>query len=332
MTRPPHELILETALDWHRAGVGAALATVVETWGSAPRPVGSQLAISGTGAIAGSVSGGCVEGAVVAEAVAALADGRPRVLGFDVSDDTAFANGLACGGRIRVLVEPVGEGGVALSAALLDRLAAARVDGRPVALVTNLADWGRALVLSGVDPEVDARLRADRSGLTPDDRFIAVHAAPLRLIVVGATHIAQPLIAIARTCGFAPVLIDPRSAFATAERFPDMPVLDDWPDEAIGKLAPDARSAIVTLTHDSKLDDPALIAALRSDAFYIGCLGSRRTHAARVERLAEAGLPPDRIARLQGPVGLAIGATSPAEIAVSIMAQIIQRLRAADQT
>lgn len=332
MTRPPHELILETALDWHRAGVGAALATVVETWGSAPRPVGSQLAISGTGAIAGSVSGGCVEGAVVAEAVAALADGQPRVLGFDVSDDTAFANGLACGGRIRVLVEPVGEGGVALSAALLDRLAAARADGRPVALVTNLVDWGRALVRPGVDPEVDARLRADRSGLAPDGRFIAVHAAPLRLIVVGATHIAQPLIAIARTCGFAPVLIDPRSAFATAERFPETPVLDDWPDEAIGKLAPDARSAIVTLTHDSKLDDPALIAALRSDAFYIGCLGSRRTHAARVERLAEAGLPPDRIARLQGPVGLAIGATSPAEIAVSIMAQIIQRLRETSPT
>jgi xanthine dehydrogenase accessory factor len=319
--------IPEIALEWHRAGRGAAVATVVETWGSAPRPAGSQLVISGAGDIMGSVSGGCVEGAVVVEALEAMADGKPRLLTYGVSDNEAFAVGLACGGTIRVLVDPVAD--TALAPALLADLVQARAQGRPVAVVAALNGAARALVSRGHDGAVDARLQSDRSGMEDDGRFIAVHNPPLRLIVVGAVHIAQPLMTIARACGYAPVLIDPRESFGAAARFPGETILHDWPDEALASLSPDTRTAIVTLTHDPKLDDPAIIAALGMPVFYLGCLGSPRTHAKRLDRLRMAGITEEQIARIHAPVGLAIGAKSPAEIAVSIMAQMTQVLRGA---
>ena len=327
MTRAAHDLIPEAALAWHRAGKGAALATVIETWGSAPRQAGSQLAISGEGEMTGSVSGGCVEGAVITEALDALQDRKPRILTFGVSDETAFAAGLACGGTIRVLVEPVGEGVEALPEPLLAALTEARAAARAVAIATTPASWERRLLQPGDDPAVDTRFKSDRSGMEADGRFIAIHNPPLRLIVIGAVHIAQPLLTIARACGYAPSLIDPRAAFGSAARFPGETLLDDWPDEALAALKPDARTAIVTLTHDPKLDDPAIRFALTSPAFYLGCLGSTRTHAKRVERLSAAGFTPDQIARIHAPVGLNIGARTPAEIAVSIMAQITETLR-----
>ncbi len=310
----------ETALAWHRAGKRAALATVVETWGSAPRRVASQLAISGAGEIAGSVSGGCVEGAVVAEALDAIDAGKPVMLEYGVSDDDAFAVGLACGGTIRVLVEPVGS---VIPEDLLADLVLAR-DGRvPVAYVTGLhAD--RRLERSGHE----ARFRMDRSGFEDDgETFVAVHNPPLRLIVVGAVHIAQALVPMARIAGYDPVLVDPRESFASEVRFPGETVLQDWPDDGLRTLGCDARTALVLLTHDPKLDDPALIEALRGDAFYIGALGSTRTHAARVARLEKAGITKDAIARVHGPIGLDIGAAGPAEIAVSILAEMTRVLR-----
>jgi xanthine dehydrogenase accessory factor len=317
--------IPEIALEWHRAGKGAALATVVETWGSAPRPAGSQLVISGAGDIMGSVSGGCVEGAVVVEAIEAIADGKPRLLTYGVSDNEAFAVGLACGGTIRVLVDPVADTG--LGPDLLHALVQARAAGTPAAMVATLDPQSRALTTKGTDPAVDARLASDRSGMEEDGRFIAVHNPPLRLIVVGAVHIAQPLMTIARACGYAPVLIDPRESFGAVARFPGETILHDWPDEALASLAPDTRTAIVTLTHDPKLDDPAIITALGLPVFYLGCLGSPRTHAKRLDRLRAAGITEAQIARIHAPVGLDIAAKSPAEIAVSIMAQITQILR-----
>ena len=321
--------IPEIALAWHRAGRGAALATVVETWGSAPRQAGSQLAIAGDGTFMGSVSGGCVEGAVIAEAVDALADGQPRLLTFGVSDDQAFAVGLACGGTIRVLVEPVGQ---ALPEAMLADIVAARAGRRVAAYLVNTGTWERRLFGGAGDPlaaAVEARMRADKSGMEDGEWFIAIHNPPLRMIVVGAVHIAQALLPMARACGYDPTLIDPRGAFGAASRFPGEVISDDWPDEAMASLAPDARTAVVTLTHDPKLDDPALLAALASPAFYIGCLGSTRTHAKRLDRLRAAGVTEAQIARLRAPVGLDIGAKSPAEIAVSIVAQITQTLRKA---
>ena len=325
--RTEHDSLPEIALRWHREGRGAALATVIETWGSAPRQAGSQLAISGAGEIMGSVSGGCVEGAVVTEALAALEDRRSRVLTFGVSDETAFAVGLACGGTIRVLVEPVGAGAEALPEAMLADLVAARAARRAVAMAVHPEGWSRWLIARGEDAAVEARFRADRSGMEEDGRFVAIHNPPLRLIVVGAVHIAQPLLQMARLCGYDCTLVDPRSAFGSEARFPGERILDDWPDEALAALAPDARTAIVTLTHDAKLDDPAIVAALRSEVFYLGCLGSTRTHAKRVERLGAAGFGAEEIARIHAPVGLDIGAKSPAEIAVSVMAQITQSLR-----
>ncbi|TCP61834.1 xanthine dehydrogenase accessory factor [Rhodovulum bhavnagarense] len=326
MRQSDHDAIPEIALAWHRAGQGAVLATVVETWGSAPRGVGSQLAVSGAGDMAGSVSGGCVEGAVVAEAVEALADGRLRLLEFGVSDQDAFAVGLACGGRIRVLVEPVG---VVLPEPILAALVEARAARRAIAYLVDPA--GGARRLAGPEDEalgtaIAQRMRADQSGFE-GDCFVHVHNPPLRLAVVGAVHIAQTLVPMARLAGLVPTLIDPRPAFASDVRFPGESILEDWPDAALAAHGLDARSAVVTLTHDPKLDDPAILAALGSEVFYLGCLGSRRTHAGRVARLREAGVAPERIARIHAPVGLDIGARTPAEIAVSILAEIVERQR-----
>lgn len=316
-----HDQIPELALEWHRAGRGAALATVVETWGSAPRQAGSQLVISGAGEIMGSVSGGCVEGAVVVEALEAIEARVPRMLSFGVSDETAFSVGLACGGTIRVLVEPV-----APMADLLVELVAARAARRALAYCIDLGDWRRQLISLGQDVAVDLRLRSDKAGID-EGRFIAPHNPSLRLIVVGAVHIAQPLVAMARLTGYAPTLIDPRETFGAAERFPGEVILDDWPDEALARLGVDARTAVVTLTHDSKLDDPAIAFALRSGCFYLGSLGSKKTHAARVARLQAAGFSEAEIGRIHAPVGLAIGAKTPAEIAISVLAQITAVLR-----
>jgi xanthine dehydrogenase accessory factor len=313
--------IPEQALAWHRAGTGAVLATVIETWGSAPRRVGSQLVVSGQGAIQGSVSGGCVEGAVIVEALEALEVGQPRELEFGVSDEDAFAVGLACGGTIRVLLEPVG---AVLPEALLADLIDLRAQRVPVAYVIDLDSGERHLTQSG---HAD-RFRMDRSGFDPDSRvFIAIHNPPLRLVVVGAVHITQALLPMARIAGYDPVVIDPRETFASEERFPGETLLHDWPDEAVDQVGLDSRTALVLLTHDPKLDDPALMRALKSDCFYIGALGSTRTHAKRVTRLQEAGFDSDQIARIYGPVGLDIGASGPSEIAVSILSQMTQLLR-----
>ncbi|PVH30765.1 XdhC family protein [Pararhodobacter oceanensis] len=316
-----HNAIPEIALEWHRSGARAALATVIETWGSAPRQAGSQLAISGAGEIMGSVSGGCVEGAVVAEALEALADGEPRILTYGVSDENAFSVGLACGGTIRILVEPVG---AALPEDMLARIVAARAARAPMGYGVHLETWARRLIAREAMPE---RFRADKSGLEENGEFIALFNPPLRLLIVGAVHIAQALIPMARLAGYDPVLIDPRDAFASPARFPDTALRHDWPDEALAAEAPDARTAVVTLTHDSKLDDPAIIAALEAEVFYLGCLGSTRTHAKRLERLRAEGLDEARLARIHAPVGLTIGAKTPAEIAVSILAQITEVLR-----
>ena len=327
MTVPiPHDRIPELALDWLNSGRGVALATVVETWGSAPRAPGSQMVVDTSGAMMGSISGGCVEGAVVAAAQAAIADRQPRLVTYGVSDDDAFAVGLACGGTIRVLVEPVGQGALALPDALLAELVAARARPEARALITDLTDFSHRLVAAGSDAQIDARFAADRSG-PEDTRFIAIHNPPLRLFVIGGVQIAQALLPMARACGHAVTLIDPRSAFGTAARFPGEAIIEDWPDVALRALNPDARSAIVTLTHDAKLDDPAIAFALRAPVYYLGCLGSSRTHAKRLDRLRARGFADADLNKIHAPAGLNIGAKSPAEIALSILAELTATLR-----
>jgi xanthine dehydrogenase accessory factor len=280
------------------------------------------MVVASDGAMEGSVSGGCVEGAVVLEALEALDEGATKLLEYGVSDGDAFAVGLACGGTIRVLVEPIGAGGMPRD--MLEALVKARASRTPVAYAVALDGSTRTLATEGHED----RFRKDRSGLEEDGAtFIAIHNPPLRLAVVGAVHIAQALVPMAQIAGFDAYVIDPREAFGSQARFPQARVINDWPDAALREVGVDTRTALVLLTHDPKLDDPALHIGLKSGAFYIGALGSKKTHAARVDRLTQAGFDPHTIARISGPVGLDIGAAGPAEIAVSILAQMIESLR-----
>lgn len=221
-----------------------------------------------------------------------------------------------------------------MKAALFNTLQAARSAKTPVAMVTALSDGAQALVfhdrVDGSLPEPVAaearrRLRDNAGGVIEhgDARyFVDCHNPPLRIIVVGAVHISQTLVPMAAIAGYEVIIVDPRASFATADRFPNVRLVDDWPDEAMQALAPDNRTAVVTLTHDPKLDDPALEIALKSDAFYIACLGSRRTHGRRLERLRALGFDDATLGRIHGPAGLHIGAVSPAEIALSILAEL----------
>lgn len=225
---------------------------------------------------------------------------------------------------------------------LLNQALAASRSGNAAALATNLKSGQQSLIegsdITGNLPVTDVIMSAVRRAWERDENdtvmtgdgkiFIEIFNPRLRMLVVGAVHIAQPLARMAALTGYAVTIIDPRSAFASTERFPDVTLVDDWPDDAMKKLKPDRRTAVVTLTHDPKLDDPALAEALKSDAFYIGALGSRKTHAKRCERLKQLGLTDDQMARIHGPVGLKIGAVSPAEIAISVMAEVTQVLRA----
>jgi xanthine dehydrogenase accessory factor len=322
--------LLAAASAWRRGGRAAALATVVNTWGSSPRPVGSLLAVDEAGHMIGSVSGGCVEAAVVSEAMDSIRDGKPRLLSFGVSDEQAWDVGLACGGQIRILVQRLDDELLGLIEQVQTSLAA----HRPIALAMQLDGSERRLIEPGAGSalaEAAAEaVRADRSQTSEiggEEWFIQLFSPPLRLVVVGAVHITQLLAPMARLAGYSVTVIDPRQAFATEARFPGIELLHQWPDKALTKLIPDIRTAVVTLTHDPKLDDPGLAAALRSECFYIGALGSRRTHTKRLERLAAEGFAPTELERICGPAGLDIGARSPGEIAVSVLAQVTQALR-----
>jgi len=330
--------VIGRLIGWLDEGRGAAVAMVVETWGSSPRPVGSLLAVNDRSAFAGSVSGGCVEGAVVAESLDLIKAGGHKTLEFGIADEDAWKVGLACGGRLKVFVA----GASAPWRATLEQLLAARRDKRPAALIVDLQQNTPALTLEGAAaagapawlaaPVADA-LRSDASGVIdgPDGarRFVAVFNPPLRLLVVGAVHIAQSLARLAAETGFEVVVIDPRGAWATADRFPGVALDKRWPGEALAALKPDRRTAIVSLSHDPKLDDPALKAAIASDAFYVGALGSRRTQDKRRRRLKAEGASAESLARIHGPVGLDIGARTPAEIALSIMAEVVAARRLA---
>lgn len=299
--------LVATARGWLAAGHRAAIATVVESWGSAPRRAGAHLIARDDALFEGSVSGGCVEGEVIAASAEVLAGGPSRVLEFGVADETAWRVGLACGGRIRVLVQPLDERGFA--PALLDAVAEARGAGRAITLHSDLAS-GR----TGAEPIAGG--------------FARRYEPALRLAIVGAVHIAQSLAPIAARVGYAVTIIDPRSAFAAAARFDDAALDARWPDEALADWKPDAASAVVALTHDPKLDDVALASALATPAFYVAALGSRGNHARRLERLAARGVAAGDLARVHGPAGLAIGAAEPAEIALAIAAQMVAAWRA----
>ena len=315
-------IILPTALEWHVSGTGAAVATVIRTWGSAPRPVGSQLAVSGEGDIIGSVSGGCVEGAVIIEALNTLKTGRNVILEYGVSDEDAFAVGLACGGNIQILVEPVGFG---LSENIVADLVCRCQRREPVAYSIDIKSGVNKVITLGIN-DGKKNVGTHTSGFYGAE-FLVIYEKPLRMAVIGGVHIAQPLVSIARMSGFAVVVIDPRSTFLNAIRFPNVELSNLWPDEALKAFKPDSRTAIITLSHDPKIDDLGLIEALNSNCFYIGCLGSKKTHSKRLDRLSKIVNSDVCLSRLHGPIGLKIQSRTPTEIAISIMAEVIQSLR-----
>jgi xanthine dehydrogenase accessory factor len=289
-------------------GAPMALATVISTWGSAPRPRGSHMLVHADGRMEGSISGGCVESDVLALAADVMASGKAERRRYGVADDTAWQAGLPCGGTIEVLVQRVGDDG--FPAALFAEIDAAQRAGRAITVHTDLA--------------------TGRSGLQPlpgDTAFANHYAAPRQLLIVGAVQIAQSLAAIAATLGVRSVVIDPRSRFLTGERFPGVTLDDRWPDEAVAAYRPGASTAVIALSHDPKIDDPALIAALAAPTGYVAALGSRRSHAARLQRLAAQGMDAADLSRIDGPAGIDIGAMGPAEIALSIAAGMIKALR-----
>jgi len=297
-----NDSVLAAARAW--AGEPLALATVVSTWGSAPRPRGSHMLVHGDGRFEGSVSGGCVESDILQTAAEVIAGAPFQVRRYGVADAAAWEVGLPCGGEIAVMVQPVSAEG--FDPELFDRIADAREQGDSLAVHTDL-DTGHS----------------SERPLETGEVFINRYDPPRRLLIVGAVQIAQSLAALARTLGIEVVVIDPRARFLTEERFPGVTLDDRWPDEAVAAYRPGPATAVVTLSHDIKIDDPALIAALGSEAGYVGALGSRRSHAARRERLAAAGLSAETIDRVDGPVGIDIRAIGPSEIALSIAAAMI---------
>lgn len=297
-----NDSVIAAARSW--AGARMALATVVSTWGSAPRPRGSHLLVHEDGRFEGSVTGGCVEADIMAVAAEVIGGAPFALRRYGVADVAAWEVGLPCGGEIEVMVQPVSAEG--FDPALFDAIAAARTEGRALDVATDLTS-GR----SGLDPAPGG--------------FINRYEPPRRLLIVGAVQIAQVLAGLARELGIATVVIDPRGRFLTDERFPGVTLDDRWPDEAVAARRPDGATAVVTLSHDPKIDDPALVAALKGGAGYVAALGSRKSHAARRERLA-ADLTAEQIDRIEGPAGIDIGAVGPAEIALSIAAGMVRAL------
>jgi xanthine dehydrogenase accessory factor len=312
--------ILSELERWRSRGDRIAMARVVATRRSAPRPVGSKLIVSEHGELAGSVSGGCVESEVVEAAREVLAGGEPRLLTFGISDDLAVSVGLPCGGEIDVWVaEPTPQ--------LLEQLAQVTRDERRAVSLVDLEDGSERLVSDGEEPVADELIRGGHSKLAELDgrpMFADVFGPPPRLLIYGAIDTADALCAAARGLGWHTIVADARGRFATRERLPNADeILVAWPEETLVQVQPDHATAIVVLTHDDKFDLPMLVGALGGDAFYIGALGSRRNQERRRERLLEAGVGESALERINGPAGLDIGAHSPAETAISMLAEIL---------
>jgi xanthine dehydrogenase accessory factor len=302
---------------WLAKGERAALATVIDTRHSAPRPLGSRLAVSESGQLFGSVSGGCVESDVAVQAREVIADGLPRILPYGIADEDARAVGLPCGGEIDVFVAPVSD------TELIRRLRRSVEEGARGRLTTIVEGEGAGAMTL----ELDGVAEADRPALVQEDGrrlFIEPLAPPPLLLVIGAVDLAESLCALAAELGWRSVVADPRRALLTAERLPSAgSLIAGWPEDALARAGTDDQTAVVVLAHDEKIDIPALSWALRSEAFYVGALGSRRTQAQRRERLTEEGLSADELARLSGPAGLDLGGETVEETALSILAEIV---------
>jgi xanthine dehydrogenase accessory factor len=323
--------VFASADAWLRRDGKVALATVIDTWGSSPVPVGGQMAIAADMSFEGSVSGGCIEGEVITEATEILDHGRPRVMEFGVADETAWGAGLPCGGRVKVFVERVAVDAPGAEQVALALAARSRREG--LVIRKRLSDARSELFARdtpGLPADLAERFRTARSGLVagPDgDVFIQAVVPPARIVAIGATHISQVLCRLAATAGYDIEVVDPRTAFASEARFPGVKLHAEWPQDVLPRIGLDPYTVLCVLAHVEHIDDEALKIAVKSDCRFISALGSSRNHAKRIARLKAAGITDAEIARIKSPIGLDIGAQTPAEIALSVMAEVVLAVR-----
>ena len=309
-------IVMRHLRDWRQQGKRALLATVVRTWGSSPRPLGSIMALCETGAVVGSVSGGCIEDDLIyrytsartAGANEALDDGPPQLLRYGITADEAHRFGLPCGGTLELMLEFNPD--YQLLADLVQRLES----GGLVRRITDLATGAVSLEMANRSEElsIDA------------DRLVNIYGPEYRMLLIGAGQMTEYLATMALFTGFMVTVCDPRGEYSSSWSVPGVKLLSDWPDDAVRGFKPDRRTCVLALTHDPKLDDIALLEALQTDAFYVGAIGSRSNNQARHLRLIEHfGQSEETLARLRGPIGIYIGSKTPAEIAVSVMAEVL---------
>ena len=299
------DILTPTSL-WLKQKRKIALATVISTWGSSPRPIGGQMAIDENGEIIGSVSGGCIEGSVISEGINSINDGKSRIKDYGISNDMAWEVGLACGGELKVLIQPLN---------LEDEIVYYIVNSiKKIEVVKIRIDCsnGNRIVDNTIVNQIS---HFDKS----KNEFIHIIDPKPRLFIIGAVHIAQALVSLANVADYEVILIDPRDHFATKSRFPNCKIINEWPDEALSKFNLDKSSHLVTLTHDPKIDDLALIFCMKKNIGYIGSLGSKKTHNKRYERLIKKGFNEIELSKIHAPIGLDIKAKTPAEIAASII-------------
>ena len=336
--------ILANVENWIDTGESIALATVIQTWGSAPRKIGSHMAFTLSGKITGSVSGGCVENAVIEAGMQALKTNHPQLLHFGVADETAWEVGLACGGSIDVFVQP-------LDAQMFQELQKIITNEERAIHVTVIGGADELLgkqiliqedriIFGSLGNEIDSHVLSLSPEISAPQQlaigdaqlFINVIRPAPTLIIVGGVHIAIALASLAKTIGYHTILIDPRKAWANETRFPNVDkLIQSWVDDAFQQVSINPSTAIAVLTHDPKIDDPAIKLALNSSAFYVGALGSKTTNAKRRERLLSDGVSESQMDKVHAPIGLNIGAQNPEEIALAVMSQIVQTFRKQNQ-
>lgn len=337
--------ILANVEKWIDTGETIALATVVQTWGSSPRKIGSQMAFTTSGKIVGSVSGGCVENAVIEAGYQVLKTNHPQLLHFGVADETAWEVGLACGGSIDVFVQPINLEVFHLLKEIIHKgnsgIHVTAINGTDELLGKEILIQENQIKIGSFGNEIDSYVLKIATQISMSqilqlqadvEVFVKVIQPEPTLVIVGGVHIAVALVSLAQTLGFKTIVIDPRKAWGSENRFPTVNHLfQDWVDEAFDKIEINSSTAIAVLTHDPKIDDPAIKIALNSSAFYVGALGSKTTNAKRNQRLLNDGLSESQVNKIHAPIGLDIGAQNPEEIALAVMSEIVKCYRKQNQ-
>ena len=324
--------ILEKAYEWIKDNQKIVMITVVETWGSSPKPIGSKMIVNENKEFFGSVSGGCIESFIIQESLEIIKKNESfKIKKFKISNESAWNVNLSCGGEITVYLEEM-----SFRQKILEQIIQKQKNKLEFALLTNLST-GENEIFENNKPlnknfekftdQINSYYLSKNNGVIKDSNiFIECYNNPLKVIIIGAVHIAQYLTDFADKFDFEIYIIDPRNYFGTKERFPNVKIINEWPNEAFEKIQTNSNCALIGLTHDPKIDDPALQYALKKNFFYIGALGSKKTHKKRCDRLKKAGFTKSEVASIHGPIGIKLGGKSAPEIALSIIAQLVNEI------